>query len=382
MRAQSAALRVLMVTPRYPPYVGGVEQHVHEVAQRLRRSGTAVTVLTTDREGALPRFEQDGVPVERVRAWPRGRDYYFAPSIYRAIVARRGEWDLVHVQSYHTFVAPISMTAALRSGLPYVLTFHGGGHSSRGRQMLRGPQRRALRPLVRRASRLVAVARFEIDLYSTAYGVPPDRFELIPNGIDVAFAGSPAEPIPGLIISVGRLERYKGHHRILGALPAVLRSTPDARLWILGSGPFEDELRAQAAALGVEDRVEIRSIPVGERDEMAAALGRASLVVLLSEYETHPLAVLEAAAIGRRVLVAATSGLVELAERGLATSIPLESGAEEIAAAVVRELETPRVPPSVRLPTWDECAESLAGLYEQIVEERRTAERRNDDRSL
>ena len=36
-----------------------------------------------------------------------GSDFYVAPGIYREL--KRGEWDIVHVQSYHTFVAPLAM---------------------------------------------------------------------------------------------------------------------------------------------------------------------------------------------------------------------------------------------------------------------------------
>ena len=52
-------------------------------------------------------------------------------------------------------------------------------------------------------------------------------------------------------MSVGRLERYKGHHRILRALPAILAQEPNARLVLVGSGPYEQPLRAMASQLGV-----------------------------------------------------------------------------------------------------------------------------------
>jgi glycogen synthase len=365
-----SALRVLMVTPRYPPYVGGVEQHVFEVARRLVSSGCRVSVLTTDLTGEMPEVEEaGGVSVRRVRAWPRRGDYYFAPGIYRAIVTGRSDWDVVHVQSYHTFVAPLAMLAARRVGLPYILTFHGGGHSSRVRQLLRRLQWWMLGPLVRDAARLVAVAGFEIDLYGTAHRVPRERFELIPNGVDVSFQPPAAPPHEGLIASVGRLEKYKGHQRILAALPAILRRRPDARLWIAGRGPYEQTLVEQAAALGVSDRVEIRAIPAEERDRMAAELGRADLIVLLSEYETHPLAILEAAALGRPALVADTSGLSELAERGLAVAIPLDSEPDVVAAAVLEQLDSPHLPSATPLQGWDDCALSLHRLYGRVLDE-------------
>lgn len=367
---------MLLVTPRYAPLVGGVEQHVHEVGVRLASSGCRVGILTTDPGRGLPAHEEvDGVTIRRVPARPRSRDYYFAPGIYQQIVAGRRDWDVVHVQSYHTFVAPLAMLAALRAGLPYVLTFHGGGHSSASRRMLRRPQRAVLRPLVRRAARLIAVARFEVGLYGAAFGVPVDRFQVISNGVDLPVSASAASAVASqrseapLIASVGRLEHYKGHHRILAALPLILAERPDARLWIAGSGEYEAALHRQAVQLGVADRVEIRAIPAHERDRMAAELAGAALVVLLSEYETQPLTVLEAASLGKPVLVADTSGMTELAERGLAVAVPLESTPAAVAAAVLEQLRSPHAPPQVPLPTWDDCASALCRVYEQVVAE-------------
>jgi len=54
--------------------------------------------------------------------------------------------DLVHVQSYHTLVAPLAMLRALLLRVPYVVTFHGGGHSLGHRNRARRLQRRFLRP--------------------------------------------------------------------------------------------------------------------------------------------------------------------------------------------------------------------------------------------
>ncbi len=365
--SRTGVTRVLMVTPRYYPLSGGVEHHVRQVAERLARLGIEVSVLTTDPSGRLRRRELlDGVTVRRVRAWPSNRDYYFAPSIYTSI--RRGDWDIVHCQSYHTLVAPLAMAAAVRAGLPYVVTFHGGGSSSRLRHAARGQQLRLLRPLLARADKLVAVAGFEVDLYGKLLGVPRDRFAVIPNGADVTAVPHPDAPPPSgsLIISIGRLERYKGHQRILAAFPAVLARRPDARLWIMGEGRYEGALRKQAQDLRVADRVEIRAIPPGNRQAMADALSGAALVTLLSEYETHPIAVLEALALGRSVLVADTSGLHELAMKGLVRAIPLVSTPRQVAAAVLAQLEQPLQPKDVVLPTWDSCTHELLALYDRV----------------
>jgi glycosyltransferase involved in cell wall biosynthesis len=365
--------------------MGGVENHVYQVTQRLARCGVQVTVLTADPGGRLEPFEwMDAVAVWRVKAWPAQRDYCFAPGIYQAIT--QGRWDLIHCQSYHTFVAPLAMLGALRANIPYLVTFHGGGHSSRLRHAARGAQIQLLRPLLSRAARLVALANFEVAHFGTRLGVPRDRFVVIPNGCDLPepapldHISAPEDTGDTLILSIGRLERYKGHQRILAALPAILAQRPDVRLRIVGEGPYEPALRRLAQQLGVAGRVEIGAIPPQNRGSMRALLARAALVALLSEYETHPLAALEAISQQRPVLVADTSGLRELADRGLARAIPLQSTPRQVAAAALRQLEQPLAPGRIALPTWDECASALLALYHTILQERRSAPRPADRR--
>lgn len=363
-------LRVLMVTPLSPLHQGGVERHVMEVSKRAAAGGAQVEVLCTEPGGPkLQEQERDGVKIRTVRAWPANRDWCLAPRIWRQM--SRQPWDVVHVQSYHTFVAPLAMLRALTLGIPYVVTFHGGGHSSEARNRVRGLQRALLRPLLKRAERLVAVARFEIEEYGGELGIPAEKFALIPNGTDLAFSdagsanGKPAGP--PAIASIGRLERYKGHHRVIDAFPFVLKREPEARLVIVGTGPYEGELRKQAQALGIAEKVEFTSTPPDQPAAMAELLQGISLVVLLSDFETHPLVALEAAAAGRRLLVADASGLGELAADGFARPIPLDESPEGVGEAVIEELAKPPQTKRPQLSSWDECAAELLALYRSLV---------------
>jgi glycogen synthase len=357
------ALRVLVVTPRYFPYMGGVENHVYQVTRRLAARGVQVTLLTTDPRQRLPAHEQNaGVEIRRVPSWPAREDLFFAPQVYSQVLS--GNWDVVHVQSYHTLVAPLAMLAARQAGLPYLVTFHGGGHSSPLRSRLRGAHRGLLRPLLRGAQRLVATARFEIEAYGRELGLPPERFALIPNGSDLDLAGPPPPRQPGLIASLGRLERYKGHQHILAAMPHILARAPHARLWIAGEGPYRPELERLARRLGVSRQVDIHAVPAAQRATWAAQLRRVSLAVLMSEFETHPMALLEALACGCQALVADTSGLSELAQDGYAAAVPLGSPPERTAAQALALLErSPASRPAPPLPSWEACTTALLDLY-------------------
>jgi glycosyltransferase involved in cell wall biosynthesis len=360
----------MMVAIRAFPYLGGLETHVHEVASRLAAAAVDITILTTDPSGKLPESEcREGVRIWRVRGWPSRPDYCVAPGIFEAI--KRSGCDLLHLQGYHTLLAPMALLAATRASLPYVVSFHSGGHSSRLRAGLRLVQWRLLRPLLRRAGTLIAVSEFERRHFSQRLDLPLEQFRVIPNGSELPSAeaaGSATTEDVALILSVGRLEKYKGHQHALAALPALLEQEPKARLVILGSGPYEPQLKRLARKLKVLERVEIKALPGHDRLGMARQISQASLVTLLSEYESQGIAALEAMALRRPVLVAATSALRDLSAIGEVATVPLGLPPAALAAAMLQEMRRPResVPPSAALPRWEDCAQGLLGVYRDM----------------
>lgn len=360
---------VLMVAARFPPYVGGIETHVNEMSRLLADRGLEVAVLTTDPDGLLPsRERREAVEVRRVRAYPRGSDLHLAPGLVREIL--RSDAQLIHIQGIHTLAAPLAMLTAALGRRRYVVTFHTGGHRSAVRRRLRAAQWAVLGPLLRRASGLIAVSDFERMLVANAARIDPRRIRVIRNGSAIGLrVGVPVVEDPDLVVSVGRLERYKGHHRAIAALPHLVTRRPGARLRILGSGPEKRELESLAHRCGVADRVVIESVPAEDRDRMAAELGSAGLVVLLSEYEAHPVAIVEALALGRRALVAETSGLTELAVAGQVASVPLDSDPVALAARMDEVMSEP-VPPPAEVPSWQASADELEDVYRSLTRRR------------
>ena len=163
------------------------------------------------------------------------------------------------------------------------------------------------------------------------------RFATIPNGAAIAAPSTDVAEDPCLIVSVGRLHRYKGHQYAISAMPYMLKAMPGVRLRVIGSGPYESELRRLASDLGVDHSVEIGGV-VGDRSAMASSLKQAALVVLLSEYESQGIAAMEALALQRRLLVSNTTALGDLAAKGWAAGVSPHAAPDQIAAAMLRQL--------------------------------------------
>jgi glycosyltransferase involved in cell wall biosynthesis len=363
----SQPIRVLMVTARFLPDLGGVETHTHEVSRRIaKHNDFNVTVLTTDPTGTRPVCEQfDGFTVLRCRSYPRNRDYYFAPALYGLIL--KGQYDLIHCQGIHTAVPALAMMVARRGRIPYVVTLHTGGHSSRLRHRLRNVQWRILGRLLRHASAVVAVSRSEQELFQHACHLDAARFAVIQNGGDLPTSTRSAMPVPGRIVSSGRLERYKGHHLIIEALPIVRQSVPDATLHIVGTGPYEGKLRELSRTLDVAEAVTIEFIPPDERRRMADSLGRAAVFAALSEYEAHPVAVMEALTLGIPVVGMDTAGIGDLVRDGLITGVPRDASPAAIARVLVAALDGRGASGVALPPTWDVTAAQVARIYADVA---------------
>jgi glycosyltransferase involved in cell wall biosynthesis len=146
-------------------------------------------------------------------------------------------------------------------------------------------------------------------------GVPADRIEVVPRGIDLArfsptwrTADAFAQHAPGhgpTLLYVGRLSREKGLDRVLAAFVGIARELPDARLVIVGDGPLRAELeRAPIANCVFTGQV--------TGPELSRLYASADVFVFLSETETFGNVVVEAQASGLPALVAhgATSELI------------------------------------------------------------------------
>ena len=99
------------------------------------------------------------------------------------------------------------------------------------------------------------------------------------------------------IICAGRLAPQKDFALALAAF-AQVDPALDAKLLILGEGPLRGELEAQAASLGIADRVEFR----GYVPDIGPALATARLYLMTSQFEGYPAVLVEALAAGLPVV--------------------------------------------------------------------------------
>jgi glycogen(starch) synthase len=222
------------------------------------------------------------------------------------------------------------------------------------------------------------------DHVSDIYGIEEERVAVIPNGIDPAdlrpadeeamrrIRARFAEPEEKLVLLVGRLVYEKGFHVALEAMPRVISELGNVRFLVAGSGTHEDELRLQAAELGLEKHGTFLGW-IG--DDVLHTLYRISdLTVVPSIYEPFGLVALEAMASGCPCLVADTGGLREVVpheEVGLRFRSRDAASLAEVAIRVLADDELGRrlvaeAYEHLRSFDWLDVAEQTLGVYEAL----------------
>ncbi|WGF86426.1 glycosyltransferase [Marinivivus vitaminiproducens] len=208
----------------------------------------------------------------------------------------------------------------------------------------------AMRHTYAQADVIVAVSQGVADDLATTVGLPRERITTLYNpviGPDLpAKAAAPVDhpwfatnDVP-VILTVGRLEREKGHDVLLEAF-AKLQATRRSRLVIIGSTthkPWEEKLVALAADLGMSDRVDF----LGYEPNPVRFMARADLFVLSSVYEGFGNVLVEALACGCPVVSTdCPSGPREILDGGRYGRLTPVGDVDALALAMAATLESP-----------------------------------------
>lgn len=355
-------MKIAQACHRYHPYIGGVETHVKELSERLVERGFDVDVLTTDSSGKLSRDEIiRGVRVKRFKSLAPGEAYHFSGDLRKYFMENSNTFDIVHAHAYHSFPSLYAAQAKRRNRLVFTPHYHGTGHTI-FRSLLHRPYKLVGRKIFEKADKIICVSNYERNLLFKHFKVDEEKVVVIPNGINLKEFKNLRKNKKDCrnVLYVGRLEKYKGVHHLIKALPQL---DPDIFLEIVGKGPYKETLIRLIKKLNVEDRVRFsHSLP---RNELLQKYADADVFALLSEREAYGISVAEALASKTPCIVTNTSALKEWIDNENCFGINHPVNVEELVKVVGKVVG--RKVRHVKLWDCEEVAEHVSELYNEIV---------------
>jgi rhamnosyl/mannosyltransferase len=248
-------MRILELGKFYPPDRGGIETLLRIWCEGFVAAGDEVDCVVANRSARTERSRINGVRVHRLASLGMAMSTSICPSY--PTTPYRYPADLIHAH----FPNPLADVACVMAPpkLPIVVTWHSDIVRQKSVLRLYRPLQDAL---LRRATRIVVATPNHLT-YSDCLPAFADKVVVIPFGLDLrrfepqsvnqqrvadlkhSAAGRP------VLLNVGRLVGYKGQRYAIEAL----KDLPGTLLWLVGTGPLEEELHRHAAQLGVTDRV-------------------------------------------------------------------------------------------------------------------------------
>jgi glycosyltransferase involved in cell wall biosynthesis len=255
----------------------------------------------------------------------------------RAIAERKP--GLIHAQ--FGLGGALALPIARKTGLPLVVTFHGGDatkdkHFERRALISTIFQRRRDR-MAETARTILCVSRFVRDRL-IARGFPADKIVTHYLGIDIpAEVVLPPVGASDTVLFVGRLVEKKGVDTLIDAMAILRESAPRLELSIIGDGPARGELEKRAQAAGIKVKFH------GWLDErhVRSAMRRALLLAVPSrtadggDSEGLPTVIMEAMALGVPVVATRHAGIPEIISDKVTGLLAPEADAGALAEAIL-----------------------------------------------
>ena len=333
-------LKLVLISRRYPPQIGGAERVMANMAAALAELGHHVTILssqnTAEGVGKTPDTEpaDDFVNPKLIRLPYNGLRVIgtagYMRALWRWLVRHKPDLVYVSMLKHDAFVA---VRAGKKAGFPVVLRPEGAGDTGDLAWQSRGRFGGRIGRATRQADAFVALSQRIADELLKA-GYPAERIKTIANGVPVSEHVIPKDVTNSNVIFVGRLAHEKGLDTLLNAWPTIVHHLPDARLRLVGDGPLRDALEQQAQRLGIASSVEF----CGSRTDVAQLLGQSSLFVLPSREEGLSIALLEAMALAVPVVVSDIPGNRILITPGHTGLVFKPGQASELSEAIKRSL--------------------------------------------
>ena len=375
-------MRIALVAEDYYPQLGGVPEHVHNLALQFRARGHTVTVVTSRMQEA----HRDDDFVHRVG---RSLVIYANGGVARITLGLRlrqrlealfrGNFDVIHV---HGGLAPtfgvLAPLAAHSVGIPVVATFHCWFESSPACLFLRRPLQRLLDLHAAR----IAVSTPVVDAMSRYFRA---EWEVIPNGVDLSHfqAAGRRPPGPGTfapkLLFLHRLEPRNHLGTLLDAMPGILTRFPAAQLAVAGDGPWRRYYERQAAPLGSAVRF------LGRIADRPAEYRSADLYLCPTTQGSFGITLLEAMACGTPMVVADSPGFRALVNGGReAVTLPHDDAARWSQVIVEllgdpgrrRAMGAAGVAKAARY-AWPFVAEQVLAVYRAVLHGSSRARRRS-----
>lgn len=407
-------MKICILASSFPKWDGDFSSFfVYELGQSLLTHGYDLHILTPHAPGSKVVEQVNGLKIHR---FP-----YFYPTIYqklsqggmfpnikRSFVAKIQLPFLFFAEIYHTlkiikkenidvlnshWILPQGLVGAIIkkfTGKKHLLTIHAGGLFALETLPFK---HKVTNFIVVNCDHVTVVSSYNreklLNLVTT--NLRPEiekKIKIIPMGVNIekfiqkdktmlrAKYGTPIDT--SMLLFVGRLSEKKGIEYIIKAMAIIIKNDKNIKLWIIGSGELEGDLKSLVNKLQLNDHIEFRG-KVGEEELiesyiLADIMIVPSIVTSYGDTEGMPVVIMEALASGKPIITTDVGGITDAIMDGDTGILVQQKSSEELAKKIYElindeELREHLSKNAVKCAREKFSWDVIANKYDQLIQD-------------
>jgi glycogen(starch) synthase len=372
--------------------VGGLAVVATRLCEKLSNRRHDVHLFTRSAHDQIDYEYIEGVHYHRLKFDPGDNTLHYANNMSNAMVSRlrevqryHGKFEIVHGQDWHVVDA---LHELKNMGLPIVLTYHSTAYGRNGNEFGNWWEFREVSGKEWYggyiANRVTTVSNSMKSELNWLYKVPPDKIDVIPNGVDpkryelsidqgMVKRHYGIHPFAPVVLFTGRMTPQKGPDLLVRAIPEVLKNRWDVKFIFAGEGEMHGYLQDLAKKLGVEHATKFLGFVTYW--EFQQLIGACDIVCIPSRNEPFGIVLLEAWAAGRPVVATDVGGMRDNINN-FENGVKVYTNPDSIAWGINYILNTPGAiaklsaggKAKVKEFTWAKAADKTLETYKNVLE--------------
>lgn len=368
-------MKIIQVAAYYPPHIGGMENCVKEISERLAGKGNKVEVFVSDIGCKKERLSStNNLNIHYLKSWVIAHTT-ITPSLF-FLLLKMSKDSIIHLHIAQAIIPEIVFLVSKIKKIPYIAHIHADVEPSGIMGFLLPFYKKVfLQRVLNSALKIIVPSKDYIDLVSKKYAISKAKIYEIPLGVNLKYFNSISNKMhsPIRLLFVGRFADQKNIPLLIQSFKLVIeRNHQDIELHIVGDGEEKNKIIALIKSENLVKKVILHGELRGKK--LYKTYSNSDIFILTSKYESFGLVLIEAMASGLPIIASNIPAVGNIIENGK-TGLLVKTTPEDFAEAIEKLLNNPKlreklsenVLEDVKKYEWNKSVQKFERIYSEVM---------------
>lgn len=372
-------MKIIQITPCYPPHLGGMDNVAKELSERLAKKGHQVEVFTSDI--GCPKDKQlkstKNLKINYLPAWEFAHTPIIPSLFWRLMKIPKDSIVCVH-SSGEAFVPEIVYLISKIKKISYIIHIHlDVGPTGKFGFLLPFYKKIFLNKILKSSKKIIVPTKDYINIIKNKYSLQEEKITCMSNGIDLKIFKKLKsnwrlhKPIK--LLFVGRFSKQKDVPLLIRSFKKLTeKNSGNVKLHIVGDGEEKNKIITLIKKEKLENGIVLHGLKQGKK--LHEIYQNSDIFISATNQESFGLTYLEAMASGLPIVTTNIPGVRNVIKNNY-NGLLVKPTPEEIAKAIEKLIKDPNLRKKlaenglkeVKKYSWDKIAKQYIQLYKQIL---------------